>query len=146
MSDYKKAIALAKIAHGDATDQSGRPVFAHIARVANACDTYGEATVAYLHDIVEDTRVTIEDLTHFFDESIADRVNTLTRRPNERYFDYIARICESEDRVAMFVKLKDLEDHLHVDRINDIPQSLVGRYVKAGRILTEAYKKVCGVT
>ncbi|MCX7819453.1 MAG: GTP pyrophosphokinase, partial [Kiritimatiellae bacterium] len=67
-------------------------------------------TVAALHDVLETTPLALDDLRRLgFSDAVVRRVDLLTRRPRERYFDYIRRL--EGDSVARRVKLADLDDN-----------------------------------
>ena len=89
--------------------------------------------VAFLHDIVEDTPTTIEDIEHMFGIRIAEAVDLLTRKKEDTYFDYIHKIATSGDKLAIEVKLADLADHL--EKVDTLKPSLKKRYEKAILIL-----------
>lgn len=89
--------------------------------------------VALLHDIVEDTPATVEDIEHMFGIRIAEAVDLLTRKKEDSYFDYIHKIATSGDKLAIEVKLADLADHL--EKVDTLKPSLKKRYEKAILIL-----------
>jgi (p)ppGpp synthase/HD superfamily hydrolase len=88
-------------------------------------------TVAYLHDIVEDTAVTLPDLNGFGDD-VARAVGLLTRTDGVAYTDYIDGLLASGDRLALAVKIADLTDHLRPS----CPERLRPRYEAALARLT----------
>ena len=55
-------------------------------------DTDIEKAVAYLHDVLEDTNVTMDELRKMFPNEIVDGVMTLTHRKDESYFEYIRQL------------------------------------------------------
>ena len=124
-----KAAFIAKLAH-DATGKlyAGKPYFErHVEEVAElvaatAGATVEHVTVAYLHDVVEDTEVTLDGLKLFFTDMIVDTVDAITRREGETYFEYIDRMKENE--LAVFVKRADLTVNLG----NNPPDKLANRY------------------
>ena len=89
--------------------------------------------VAFLHDIVEDTPTTVEDIEHMFGIRVAEAVDLLTRKKEDTYFDYIHKIATSGDKLAIEVKLADLADHL--EKVDTLKPSLKKRYEKATLIL-----------
>lgn len=89
--------------------------------------------VALLHDVVEDTPATIEDIEFMFGIRIAEAVDLLTRKKEDTYFDYIHKIATSGDKLAIEVKLADLADHL--EKVDTLKPSLKKRYEKATLIL-----------
>jgi (p)ppGpp synthase/HD superfamily hydrolase len=91
--------------------------------------------VAVLHDVVEDTSVTLEDIAEQgFGPDVIAGVDALTRRDCEDYFDYIER-C-SQDYIGCLVKLADLEDNS--DPIRSFPGQRLGRYSAAREIIARA--------
>ena len=74
--------------------------------------------VALLHDVVEDTDITLEDLRnkYNFDEEIVNAVDAISRRDNEKfYFDFIERVGKND--IAKLVKIYDLEDNMDIRRL-----------------------------
>lgn len=115
-----KALKLASTAHKRQVDKSGAPYMEHVTRVARAVEIKvppelrdHAVTVAYLHDVVEDTGVTLEYVGNKFGPNVAEDVETLTHRKaeGEEYPDYINRVARGSV-AARAVKLADLEDHL----------------------------------
>ena len=128
---------IAAKAHAGQTDKAGRPYIEHVARVAERATNPRQETIAWLHDVVEDTSTTLEDLRNAgFGAGTLAGVDLLTRRPGERYQDYIRRNAEAGDPDARAVKLADLRDHLehHPEAIG---ASLRRRYEEALRTLGE---------
>lgn len=104
----RKAEAFARNAFKDTVDRLGRPSILHVEAVVAACRTPAARTVAWLHDIVEDTATTLADLhLEGFDEDIVDNVDALTRRQNESYTAYIDR-AKVAGKVVIEVKHADL--------------------------------------
>lgn len=75
-----KAIDLAYSAHQGQKDKAGRPYFTHPFTVAMKMDTQAEICAALLHDVVEDSRITVEYLRENFTPEIAEAVDILTHR------------------------------------------------------------------
>lgn len=92
-----------------------------------------EWIVGLYHDILEDTDLTTEELEQFLNRHnkrhLLDAIIEITRKPDETYMDYIARL----DGIAKTVKIADIEDHL--DRKETLKTSLYKRYQKALKIL-----------
>ena len=80
-------------------------------------DTDIEKTVAYLHDVLEDTNVTMDELRKMFPNEIVDGVLTLTHRKDESYFEYISRVSTS--KLAKKIKVADLLHNLDITRIKE---------------------------
>lgn len=138
MDLLERAIDIALQAHKGQIDKGGLPYILHPLAVMTNVETKNEKIVAVLHDVVEDTKYTIEDLRkEGFPEEILLAVDTLTRRCDEDYFDYINRVKTNE--LAVKIKIKDLEHNTEFKRITNFSdESLVEhirRYKKAWNIL-----------
>jgi (p)ppGpp synthase/HD superfamily hydrolase len=128
------AESIARAAHVGQTEEStGDPYILHIERVANLVEGENAKAVAWLHDLLEDTSVTVADLERRgFSDEIINAVEVLTRKPTETYADYIEYVAKIGDPLAIAVKLADLRDHLRPN----CPARLRPRYLKAWRTLT----------
>jgi len=82
----------------------------HLARVASFFSYPHLYAAGWLHDIVEDTDVTVEDIRELFGPKIADIVDHLSRRPTEFYSDYMDRLLQSTE--ATMIKWVDMTDNL----------------------------------
>ena len=133
---------VAEAAHAGQVDKGGAPYIEHPAFVADRVRWLGgdevAAAVAWLHDVVEDTRVSLDALASVFPARVVEAVDGLTRREGEPYFEYIERAgCDS---VARTVKRCDLEHNLDVSRLGDSVDSRscetrMSRYREALRLL-----------
>lgn len=113
-----KAINIATDAHRGQKDKAGEPYILHPLRVMLKMKDDGSRIVAVLHDVVEDTWVTLDLLQREgFNQDIIDAIDCITRRENEKYFDFIQR-CKYNN-IAKFVKLADLEDNSDINRIKN---------------------------
>jgi len=131
---YRIAYTLAQVLLRGRTDKAGLPEFEHALRVREALqvpDTDIRATVALLHDLVEDTDLYLTQLASFgFSPAVIAAVDAITRRSGEAYADYIDRVAL--DPVARDVKLADLQDHLRpMTPPFELSPSLAERYRKA---------------
>lgn len=138
--DLDLAIKLATEAHAGQHDKGGEPYILHPLRVMLAMKTEDERIVAVLHDVVEDTTWTCDDLywQHGFSPDIVLAITALTRRPGEDYFDFIRRAAENP--IARAVKIADVRDNLDPSRgLPDDPQALdrVEKYRRALAMLVE---------
>jgi (p)ppGpp synthase/HD superfamily hydrolase len=112
----EKAILIATTAHQGQVDKAGAPYILHPFRVMFGCKTEDEQICAVLHDIIEDTVVTLVDLrTAGFKEEIIIALDALTKRKNEAYDDFINRLIQNQ--LACHVKLADLSDNMNLSRI-----------------------------
>ena len=102
----KKALCLAYEAHHGQLDKSGLPYIHHPLHLAEQMYDEISCTVALLHDVVEDTHITLEDLAKEFPPEVIDAVDLLTHKPGVDYFDYVRAI--RSNHTACMVKLADL--------------------------------------
>ena len=130
-----RARRIAKEAHKGQVDKAGQDYFSgHLNRVAVSVKGWEAITVAYLHDLIEDTSWTLEDLGDgLFPDHIVQAVKTLTRPEDKTYIDWIRGIARYGSRLAIRVKIADIKDHLR--DTSHIPVSLVKRYRRALMIL-----------
>ncbi|MGW0021948.1 HD domain-containing protein [Rhodococcus sp. NPDC003382] len=112
----RAAQRIATVAHAGQVDRAGRPYITHPARVAArvAGDDHAVA-VAWLHDVVEDTTVTLADLGEQFPPEVVAAVDALTRRDGEEPVEYYARVRRVP--LALTVKLADLADNSDPQRL-----------------------------
>ena len=132
---FCRARCLAHIAHIDQVDKSGENYYTHLVRVSEKVKDLEEKTVAYLHDILEDTQVDVVHLEAFgFPSHIIEAVKIVTQRVGEEtYRKYIQRVKDSGNTLALAVKIADNEDHL--DRKEYIPIGMIKRYERARDVL-----------
>lgn len=115
-----KAIEMAISAHGSQKDRVGNPYILHPLRVMNKFwDNPELMCVAVLHDVLEDTEITSDDLLREFPKNIVDAVELLTKAEDQSYEDYIARLLESKNKLALKVKVADISDNSSFDRSLD---------------------------
>lgn len=93
-------------------DVNGYPKLAHSYAVGLMGATHDETVVGFLHDSLEDTDITEEKLSEMFPKEIVDAVKLLTRDPKQKYFEYIKDLIDSENKIAIAVKLNDLHHNL----------------------------------
>lgn len=106
----EETLRIALAAHEGQKDLDGKPVILHIMAVGAAGKNEVEQKVGILHDIIEDTGMTQDDLrTCGVDEEVLDAVELLTRQDRDTYEDYIGKLVESGNETAMRVKLYDLD-------------------------------------
>lgn len=114
-----KAITIATKAHEEQVDKGGQAYILHPLRVMLSTENDIERICAVLHDVVEDTEVTLEYLKEQgFTEEIIAVVDALTRRKYESYDEFISRIIRTS-KLACRVKLADLKDNMDISRINN---------------------------
>lgn len=114
---YEKALRIAKTAHEGQYDKGGKPYILHPLTVAGKVEKPEEKITALLHDVVEDTDVTLEELSGTFPPLIVDAVDRLTKKKGQGYSleKYLEGVRENE--IARKVKLADLEHNMDLSRI-----------------------------
>ena len=135
----KKALKLCFEAHKDQTDKSGMPYVFHPFHLAEQMQTEQTIVVALLHDVVEDTQYTLEDLWNMgFDKAVIDALALLTHDDNTDYMDYVRAI--KGNPIAKAVKLADLAHNSDLSRLDQIDERALARvekYAAAIRLLEE---------
>ncbi|UVL82268.1 HD domain-containing protein [Pseudomonas sp. B21-028] len=137
MSTLEKAIAISARAHEGQADKGGSPYILHPLKVMLRLSRHEERIVAVLHDVIEDTHVTLADLRNEgFSEAILAAIESLTKREGESYQVFIERA--GRDPLARRVKLADLAENSDLSRIdrpsqNDLER--VEKYRKAAEYL-----------
>lgn len=137
-----KALRLAYAAHHGQTDKSGQPYIFHPYHLAEQMTDEISTCAALLHDVVEDTAVTIEELEREFPKEVTGVLRLLTHEKGTDYFDYVRAI--KGNPVAVKVKLADLahnSDETRFAGCDEIPaEQLVKwreKYARARRILED---------
>lgn len=129
------AVALAVEAHRGQKDKAGQPYILHPLRVMLRLDTEEARRVGILHDVVEDSTVTLDELRgRGYPERELAALDALTRRSaaGETYEAFIARVAANP--LARVVKLADLEDNMDVRRlptIDEVARERLERYRRA---------------
>lgn len=125
----KKALKISFDAHKDQVDKSGMPYVYHPYELATQMTTEAETCVALLHDVVEDTSITFENLSaEGFGKEIIAALRLLTHNDDTPYFDYVRRI--KENPIAKNVKLADLRHNSTESRLDKITPKDVERKKK----------------
>lgn len=133
----EKAIQVASLKHEGQKDKSGNPYIFHLLHVMNNVEGLETKIVAVLHDILEDTDMTREELLLLgFSESIVDAIEILTKPKQQVYMDYIKNV--NRNKIAKEVKLVDLKHNMDLTRLEDITEKDLKRsekYFKAYKYL-----------
>ena len=128
-------LEIAVKAHARQADLDGNPVILHPLTVGLAGKTPEEQCAGFLHDVVEDTDYTFDDLLEMgVSAEIVDALRLLTHNDEEPYLDYVRRIAESGNALALAVKLNDLHHNLERGRRMGY-QRLVDKHESALAIL-----------
>ncbi len=129
MSLLEKAIAIAVNAHSGQVDKAGQPYILHPLRMMLRLDGEAERVVGVLHDVIEDTSVTADDLRREgFPDEILDALACVTKRKGETYPGFVARAAKNP--IARRVKLADLEDNMDVRRLHTVTKRDAKRLTK----------------
>ena len=116
MSTLERAIAIAAEAHAGQRDKGGAPYVLHPLRVMLRLDAEADRIAGVLHDVVEDSPWTLDDLrAEGFSEAVVRALDHLTRREGESYEAFVRRA--STDPIGARVKAADLEENMDLGRI-----------------------------
>src|SRR5712692_11957180 len=116
MSTLERAIEIAAGAHAGQEDKGGAPYILHPLRVMLSVKEPAQRIAAVLHDVVEDTPWTLDELrAEGFSDEVLRAVDALTKRENEDYLAFVDRV--GRDPVARAVKIADIRDNMDVSRI-----------------------------
>ena len=118
MATLERAIEIAAAAHAGQIDKAGQPYILHPIRVMLSVKKEAERIAAVLHDTVEDTPVTFDDLAEAgFSIAIIDAVRAVTKTDGESRLEAALRAVQ--DPIARQVKLADVSDNMDLSRISD---------------------------
>lgn len=126
----EKCIEFAKKAHKGQKDKGGNDYILHPLRLMEAVERTDEKITAILHDILEDTCYTAEDLWRLLNlpDEIIDALKLLTRRRGDNYMDYIKKL--SRNPLAVAVKAADLRDNMNLERLSKVTKQDLKRCEK----------------
>lgn len=114
-----KAIQIAKEAHKGQIDKGASPYIGHPLRVMNQFADEDEKIVGVLHDAVEDSDLTLEDLKRTgFSDRIIEAVDAITKSEGEEIEHYLDRVMNNP--IALKVKIADMTDNMDLSRISHI--------------------------
>jgi hypothetical protein len=142
MATLERAIEIAAQAHAGMKDKQGEPYILHPIRVMLGVDAGDAQIVAVLHDVIEDTDVTLEDIrAEGFSDAVLEALDLVTHRKDRPYSEYV--IGCKRNVLARQVKLSDLRENASLGRILlrqekfDTDSSRLHRYVLSYRFLTD---------
>lgn len=127
-SDTATAKLWAERQHQGQVDKSGAPYINHPARVADRLDTPEEKVVGWLHDTVEDTGLTLQEIEDQFGPETAAAVDAVSRREDESWEHYLQRV--KLNQTARKVKISDLIDNSNLSRLQTVTFKDVKRQEK----------------
>ena len=132
----KKAMRLCFDAHRDQVDKTGMPYVFHPFHLAEQMTDEITTVCALLHDVVEDTDLTLSDLSDMgYPKEVTDALALLTHAPEVDYFDYVKEI--SKNSIARAVKIADLKHNSDLTRLDTVDEWAL--------IRAEKYKKALGM-
>jgi len=124
----KKALKISFYAHKEQVDSTGMPYIFHPFHIAEQMPNEISVCAALLHDVVEDTEITFEDLkAQGMPCEVIDVVRLLTHDDAVSYMDYVRNIKESGNAMAIAIKLEDLRHNSDVSRIGKIDEKMALR-------------------
>ena len=135
----KRALKLCFESHKEQVDKTGLPYVFHPFHLAEQMDDEISTVCALLHDVVEDTDLTLADLAEMgFPTEVTEVLSLLTHDPAVPYMDYVKEI--STNPVATKVKIADLthnSDLTRLDTVDDYARERNQKYMEALRLLKE---------
>jgi len=126
----KRAMRIAYYAHKEQMDKSGLPYIFHPFHLAEQMTDEISTCVALLHDVVEDSSVTFDDLANQGLLAVIEPLKLLTHDKSVPYMDYIKKIKESGNQWAVDVKLADLRHNSDTSRLDVIDEKAIVRIKK----------------
>lgn len=109
------ALEIATKAHKGQVDKGGHDYIEHPKFVSDHLTDESERIVALLHDVVEDTDITIEYLSQYFDSTITNAIRCITHEKSIDYNNYLVRI--KSNLIARHVKIQDIQNNMDLSRI-----------------------------
>jgi len=118
-NNLAKAIQIASAAHENQVDKANAPYILHPIRLMLKFSSVEEQIVAVLHDVIEDSDMTIDDLRKKnFSDDVLTAVDLLTKKPGQDYQNYLEKI--SENNLARKIKIEDIKDNLNLTRLTSV--------------------------
>ena len=132
-TEYTKlAMRICFDAHKNQIDKSGLPYVFHPFHIAEQMKDEDTTIVALLHDVVEDTNITLDDLRAYdFPEEVIAAIAVMTHDPEVEYMEYVAKV--KKNPIAAAVKLEDLKHNSDLTRLDEVTAKDIKR--------NEKYKK-----
>ena len=134
----KMALKISFDAHKNQVDKSGMPYVYHPFHLAEQMDDEYTTCVALLHDVVEDTDITLDDLKkEGFPKEVTDAIVLMTHDDDVPYLEYVAKI--KRNPLTTSVKLADLKHNSDLTRLDEVDSKALERvekYRKAIQILS----------
>ena len=126
------SLQIALRAYAGKVDKAGREYILHPLRVMAKMRTELEMSAALLHDVLEDSEITAEELlAEGIPAEVVEAVQHLTKMEEEEYMDFVARA--GKNRIAAAVKLADIEYNIDVLRLSSLDETDLARVRSFGR-------------
>ena len=126
------SLQIALDAYKGQKDKAGQTYILHPLRIMEKMDTLEEKAAALLHDVIEDSDYTAQDLRQAgIPEHIVAAVEVLTKQPGEDYDHFIDRVLAND--LARKIKIADIEDNINVLRLNSLGEKDLKRVAKYHR-------------
>lgn len=123
------SLQIALRAYAGKVDKAGREYILHPLRVMAKMSTELEMSAALLHDVLEDSEITAEELlAEGIPAEVVEAVQHLTKQEDEEYMDFVARA--GKNKIAAAVKLADIEDNIDVLRLSSLGEEDLARIRK----------------
>ncbi|MEG3967559.1 MULTISPECIES: HD domain-containing protein [unclassified Microcoleus] len=130
----QRAIAIAAKAHDGQVDKAGNPYLDHPLFVMENVTSIEQKIVAVLHDAVEDSELTLEQLrSEGFPEVIVSAIEAITKIEGEAYPAYLERVIANP--IALAVKIADVTHNLDIRRIANPTEADFQRLAKYKKVL-----------
>lgn len=140
MSNLDTAIAISSRVHTGQVDKADQPYILHPLRVMLKFQSEHERIVAVLHDVIEDSEISLDDLERLgFSATIIEAIDCLTKRAEETYEEFISRVSLND--LARKIKIEDIKDNMdltRIDSINDIDLARIKKYHRALKFLSKS--------
>jgi (p)ppGpp synthase/HD superfamily hydrolase len=131
----KKALKLCFDIHKEQVDKSGLPYVFHPFHLAEQMETEDTTIVALLHDVVEDSDLTLDDLRQMgFGDTVIAALALLTHDPAVEYMDYVRAV--KDNPIARAVKLADLRHNSDLTRLDTVDEKALARREKYLQAMT----------
>ena len=144
----KAAMKLCFEAHKDQVDKSGLSYVLHPIHLAEQMDSEEVACVALLHDVMEDTELSVDDIRAAgMSEPVVEALLLMTHDSEVGYMDYVAKL--SENPLARKVKMADLRHNMDLSRLDEVTDADLARvekYKRAYSLLEESERRQSGLS
>jgi len=129
MNIIEKSLEIALKAYAGQTDKAGKTYILHPLRLMSKMETDEEMSVALLHDVIEDSNITVDDLlANGIPSTVVNAVQCLTKNKGENYEAFIIRVLEN--KLATKIKKVDIEDNINILRLNTVGEKDLERIAK----------------